>query len=180
MYPYGSLHICFILKRGRGRNLAIFLRYDDNDDFVTSLYQCQMKITRSIHRLMRLMQIDAITACYLVIFLPSYGPIHIDYRHNPPPLRYNSLKLSRYVPEFPRVFPRITAFFFRWERSLFYLRSIGVRTLWLQFIALPSITCPSTGEMMIRICSIYGKMRNMKNVSADHIGKFRYVPRKRT
>ena len=28
-------------------------------------------------------------------------------------------ELSRYVPEFPRVFPRITAFFFRWERSLF-------------------------------------------------------------
>lgn len=108
----------FYLEEGGGRNLAIFLRYDDNDDFVTRLYQCQMKITRSIHRLMRLMQIDAITACYLVIFLPSYGPIHIDYRHNPP-LRYNSLKLSRYVPEFPRVFPRITAFFFRWERSLF-------------------------------------------------------------
>jgi len=67
----------FYLKGGGGRNHAVFLRYDDNDDFGTRLCQCQMKITRSIH-------IDAITACYLVIFLPSYGLIHIDYRHNPP------------------------------------------------------------------------------------------------
>ena len=180
MCPYGSLHICFILKRGRGRNLAIFLRYDDNDDFVTRLYQCQMKITRSIHRLMRLMQIDAITACYLVIFLPSYGPIHIDYRHNPPPCditAWNCPAMSRNSREFFRELQRS---FLGGNVPFFYLRSIGVRTLWLQFIALPSITCPSTGEMMIRICSIYGKMRNMKNVSADHIGKFRYVPRKRT
>ena len=39
---------------------------------------------------------------------------------------------------------------------------------------------PSTGEMMIRICSIYGKMRNIKNVSADHTEKSRYVARKST
>ena len=125
---YGSQHICFILKRGEGCKYCGIIA-------ISSTGWGEIRYFSHFQKL----QVGRLRA-----YPGRFGWLR---RMKAKMRRLRSLTAIATIN-------RCDTVFFSWERSFFfslqrcidrsffYLRSIGVRSLWLRFVALPSIACP--------------------------------------